>query len=118
MKVVGFEPEQLKKLTEYCVKQQPCLLRHCEIAQGRSGKPEIVIKTFTKVEKFSVTFQIPDVGNDHTPHIDLVDLPLYQDFDRVTVMLTAHKVKDVKMVGSDNKHMQECVVADNSGKGI
>ena len=115
VRVVGFDKDQLKKLSEYCEKQQPCLLRHCEISEGRYGKPEVIIKSFTKVEPSGTNFVIPDPQNDGTTHISLVDLPSVNDYDRVSVTVSVLKVKDIETVG-DGKQKQEIIVSDSTAK--
>ena len=62
---------------------------------GQKWKARNCNQTFTRVEKSNMTFRVSDEKNDDTSHVDLVNLPLQQDLDKVTIVtLTVLKPKD------------------------
>ncbi len=50
MRFYGFDEKQAKKLKLMCDNRQPCVLKNCIIKQGRRGKLEILVKSYTRVE--------------------------------------------------------------------
>ena len=87
-------------MIKFCADQQPCLLTSCDISTGRSGKPEVFVKSYTKVEKSPTEFSIPDPENDGASIVSLINLDQLEDYDRVTVKVVVVKVKDVETVGN------------------
>ncbi len=57
MRFYGFDEKQAKKLKLMCDNRQPCVLKNCIIKQGRRGKLEILVKSYTRVEPSETMFK-------------------------------------------------------------
>lgn len=103
VRLVGFEEKQLKKLIQFCAEQQPCLLRSCDISTGKNRKPEVIVKSYTKVEKSPTNFSIPDPENDGATPVSLINLDQLDDNERVTVKVVVVKMKEIETVSNGKR---------------
>ncbi len=108
MRFYGFDEKQAKKLKLMCNNHQPCVIK-----QGRRGKLEILVKSYTRVEPSETMFK-EDV-NDGSVDMCIVNLSEFNIDDRVTVSVAVLRVKEPESVGN-GKLKQEVVIADQTGK--
>ena len=113
-RIVLFEKSQYETLRQFHDSKQSCLLKNCQISTAKN-KPEIIIKTSTRIDKSPTVFNLCDPEHG-SPIVNLADLPNFEDYDRVTVNITVIKVKEPVTVGSGKICKQECTVADATGK--
>ena len=58
-RVVGFDKAQQQKLETFCSQKIPVVLRNCEIKTNKfSNKLEVVLRSYTKIEKSDVNFKV------------------------------------------------------------
>jgi len=61
MRIVGFSPDQQKKLASFLELKQPTHLINCEVKPSRQGdKLEIMLKKFTEIAKSPKKIEVPD----------------------------------------------------------
>lgn len=103
-------------LQEYLDKGQPLTLRNCQIfVNKRTGKPQVVIKSFTAIEKAkdtTCTITTPDILGSPRLHID--QLYTLNDYDRMTLEIKAIQVSGTITVPT-GKTKQDVIVAEQTG---
>ena len=81
----------------------------------KKNKPEIVVKTGTKIEDSTTVFNISDPEHGTTV-VNLADLHSFEHYDRVTTNVRVLKVNEPVTVGSTNTAKQLCIISDDSGQ--
>ena len=118
VRFVGYEKDQFEKLDGYYQSQKPCRLRDCMISEGRTGKLQVVVKSYTSIGDSKTPFEITDSANDGSTTTTLSNILEFDDYERVNVSVLVLKVKDVETVGEKRRQKQEVVVGDETGKVI
>ena len=95
VRMMGYDKSQLNKLQKFCVNQEPCLLKHCMISERKNEKLQVVIKSYTSIEKSKPEFDIPDSANDGSTTTTLGSLSvfshaLFLDTDCLTLATCSH----------------------------
>ena len=94
---------------------QQVTLRNCQISQNRSGKPQVVIKSYTAIEKAKEkTFTINDPTTLGSPRLHINHLDTLNDYDRVTLEVKVMKVNEQITVPT-GKIKQDVIIADHTG---
>ena len=115
VRVVGFEKEQRQKLADFYQKQQPVTIRNCQVSMNKiTGKPEVVIKSYTTLENSEETFNIQDPKTVCSPLVSISNFSEVDPSSRVTLKIAVLKVKDPTTL-SIGKRKQELVIADSTG---
>ena len=70
---------QFELLKKYHESQKTCLLKNCQIS-NQKNKPEIVVKTGTKIEDSTTVFNISDPEHGTTV-VNLADLHSFEHYD-------------------------------------
>ena len=93
VRIVGFDKPHSKKLRTFCDEKVPITLRHCHIEQYKfNNKYEVVPNT--KINQFSVEFEIADLKIVGSPLTPLSDLNQKEEFDKITVRAKVIKCND------------------------
>ena len=87
-------------------------------SEGKNGKLQVVIKSYTSIEKSKTEFDIPDSANDGSTTTTLGSLSVFESYDRVNIDVAFFKVKNVEIVGENQMQKQEVVVADETGRAV
>lgn len=112
--IFGFDENHRKKLEPYMDDQTPLTLRNCQISLNKAGKFQITIKSYTSIERSSVTYKISDPKTLGSPMITLNDLDDKAEYDRVTVRAKVIKINE-KQIVSTGKAKQDISIADSDG---
>ena len=91
VRFVGYDKKHINKLKEFYTTQEPCKLRSAMITESKNGKPQVVVKSYSKIGKSENNFTIPDITNDGSTSTLLSKLSNFDDYDRVTVCATVVK---------------------------
>ena len=114
IRVVGFNPDQQRKLSSYFDKKEPARLINCEVKPAREGNTmEIMLKKFTEITSSPKKIAIPeDVPS--TPNvIKIIDLPSINNFQRVSVDIKVVAINEPLNVAG-GKTKQDITVADDT----
>ena len=115
VRIVGFDKPHSKKLRTFCDEKVPITLRHCHIEQNKfNNKYEVVPNT--KINQFSVEFEIADLKIVGSPLTPLSDLNQKEEFDKITVGAKVIKCNDPQRVGTKQLLMQLVKLPSHYGK--
>lgn len=99
-RIVGFDKAKLEKLKPYCNYQIPVTLKDCVIQRNKmKDSLELVLKSHTKIEKSTMSFEIPDLKTAGSFVITLDKLSTLADHTRVTIRAAVIKVHESQKVG-------------------
>ena len=116
MRMVGFEKGQRDVLEK--MQASAVALRNCQTQfSSYSKKMEVIIKSFTTIEKSHLNFDIKDlqtVGSHFICVSEIEGKKELQEYDRITVCVKVTAVGDSETVGV-GKMKQVVVIADKSG---
>ena len=84
------------------------------VSESKNGKLQIVIKSYTVIERSSTVFQISDSTSDGSTTTTLDNLHIFDNYDRVNVSVAVLQVKDSEVVGESQLSKQEITVADET----
>ena len=117
VRMVGFQKEQLRKLTMFCEGKKSVNLRNCQVKKSKYGeKMELVLKGNTEVLESDEKFAL-DEDSSRNDVITLAQVKDAEIFDSVTVKCKVTLVKDVIEV-STGKRKQDVKVGDKTGVGL
>ena len=115
MRVVGFDKAKLEKLRPYCDCEIPVTLRDCVIQRNKmKGDLEIVLKTHTKIEKTTASFEISDPKTAGSFVLTLDKLSSLAEYTRVTIKATIIRVHEPQKVGERRIMKQDITIADST----
>ena len=114
MRVVVFDERQGKVLEELV--GQAVVLKDCNAQLSTySQKMEIIVKSYTVIEKSEMKFAIEDINTVGSMFVSLVQLNDLKEFDRVTTKVKVTNVGESDVVGGGKKMKQEVTVGDKTG---
>ena len=114
MRVVGFDKTKLEKLWPYYEYQVPVTLRDCVIQRNKKGNLEIVLKTHTKIEQSTLSFEISDPKTAGSVVVTLEELSSLPEHTRVTIRATVIRVHESQNVGKRRIMKQDVTIADST----
>lgn len=116
IRIVGFDKAQRQQLNDFCEQQLPITLKNCQIQYNKAkNKLEVVLRTYTKIERSHIKFDVPDMKTVGSPLIPLCDLEKKEEYDKVTVRIKVIKLHDPQTVGT-GKIKQDVTIADATAK--
>ena len=113
--LIGFDKSHRDFLEAHMDTELPISIKNCQISINKTTKKlQLVVKSYTMLEQSDdKDLQLPDKATLGSPLLSINELITKKQYDRVTVRITALKVKDVVTV--KNKQKQEVIVGDDSG---
>ena len=116
VRIVGFEKHQRQQLESYCANGIPVLLTNCQIQHNKlKNKLEVVLKSYSKVERSEVQFSVDNVKTIGSTSIKLDQLQDFNEYDRVTVRASVLNASEQQTVGS-GKIKQDVTIADKTAQ--
>ena len=117
LRLVGFSSDHRRKLNKFFPNKGAVSLQNCQIKEAREGhKMEVLIKTSTQIHPSSKKFNVTDdAEDDHRTTINLSELIITQNFQRVYIDVKVVKKSNVTYVAG-NKRKQDVIIADNTGR--
>ena len=117
-RIVGFDKAQQQKLETFCAQKTPVVLSNCEIKMNKfNSKLEVVLRSYTKIEKSDVKFNIEDSKTIGSELIELNTLCEKEEYDKITVRAQVIKLADPAQVGR-GLTKQEVTIADSTEAAI
>ena len=114
MRVVVFDERQQKVLEQLV--GRPAVLKNCNTQwSAYSQKMEIIVKSYTVIEKSDMEFVIEDVNTIGSVFVSLAQISELNEFDRVTTKVKVTNVSETNVVGGGKKKKQEVTVGDKTG---
>ena len=114
MRVVVFDERQGKVLEELV--GQAVVLKDCNAQLSTySQKMEIIVKSYTVIEKSEMKFAIEDINTVGSMFVSLIELNDLKEFDRATTKVKVTNVGKSDVVGGGKKMKQEVTVGDKTG---
>ena len=115
IRVVGFETQQQKKLSDYHQKNIPIQLVNCEVKPARRGEGyDVLLTSHTKIMESPKKVDAPAVrvaNTDNPLEITLDQLPTIDNFEKVTISVKPIDISDPDSV-NETPH-QDIIVADH-----
>ena len=117
-RIVGFDKAQQQKLETFYAQKTPVVLSNCEIKMNKfNSKLEVVLRSYTKIEKSDVKFNIEDSKTIGSELIELNTLCEKEEYDKITVRAQVIKLADPAQVGQ-GLTKQEVTIADSTEAAI
>ena len=111
--IIRVVKSKLEKLRPYCDYQLPVTLRDCVIQQNKmKGNLEILLKSHTRIEKSTVSFEISDPKTAGSFVLQLDKLSSLAEYTRVTIRATVIRVHESQKVGEKKIMKQDITIAD------
>lgn len=118
MRIVGFSPEQQKKLLGFHQNKKPINIVNCEIKPSRQDgdKMEVMLKNATRIQESAreIDSSIFEEEEEEVRAIKLHELGRINNFQRISADVAVLS-KSVPVVVSGGKKKQDVIVADSSG---
>ena len=113
-RIVGFDKAQQQKLEKFYTEKIPVILTNCEIKRNKfNNRLEVVLRSYSKIEKSDVNFEIEDSKTIGSELIELKDLGNKEEYDKITVRAQVIKLADPAQV-SRGLTKQEVTIADST----
>ena len=116
IRLVGFDKAKRQELQSFSEYNIPVTLKDCLIQKNKfESCLEVVIKSHTKIEPSTTQFNVPDIKTVGSSIIQLNQLKVFPEHERVTIKVNVVKVHEPQTLNG-GKRKQEVLVADCTGK--